>query len=195
MNQPIQLRVRYSPLTLIDIFLFFVACKASGANIRVHFKNTFEVCAAIRGTRVRDAIKYLHAVIEKKRCVPFRRFNGGVGRTGQAKEFKHTQGRWPVKSAKVVIGLLENLVANAETKSLNVDNLVLTHVQCNEAQRGRRRTYRAHGRIGPYMNTPCHVEIFAEEKEANVERPKASGKKPIKFTKAQLSKKKLVAQN
>lgn len=29
---------------------------------------------------MRDAIKYLHAVIEKKRCVPFRRFNGGVGR-------------------------------------------------------------------------------------------------------------------
>ena len=116
-------------------------------------------------------------------------------RTGQAKEFKHTQGRWPVKSAKIVIGLLENLVANAEGKSLDVDRLVLTHVQCNEAQRGRRRTYRAHGRINAYMSTPCHVELFAEEKEDNVERPKASGKKPMKFTKAQLSKKKLVAQN
>jgi large subunit ribosomal protein L17e len=172
---------------------FLLACKAAGANIRVHFKNTFEVCAAIRGTRVRDAIKYLHAVIEKKRCVPFRRFNGGVGRTAQAKEFKHTQGRWPVKSAKVVIGLLENLVANAESKSLDVEKLVLTHVQCNEAQRGRRRTYRAHGRINAYMNTPCHVEMFAEEKEENIARPKAT--KTVKFTKASLSKKKLVAQN
>ena len=153
------------------------------------------MCAAIRGTRVRDAIKYLHAVIEKKRCVPFRRFNGGVGRTAQAKEFKHTQGRWPEKSAKVVIGLLENLVANAESMSLDVEKLILTHVQCNKAQRGRRRTYRAHGRINAYMNTPCHVEIFAEEKEADIERPKVSGKKPVKFTKAQLSKKRLVAQN
>lgn len=175
------------------MILFPLACKASGANIRVHFKNTFEVCAAIRGNRVRDAIKYLHAVIEKQRCIPFRRFNGGVGRTAQAKEFKHTQGRWPVKSAKVVIGLLENLVANAESKSLDVDKLVLTHVQCNEAQRGRRRTYRAHGRINAYMNTPCHVEMFAEEKEEHVARPKAT--KTVKFTKASLSKKKLVAQN
>ena len=116
-------------------------------------------------------------------------------RTAQAKEFKHTQGRWPVKSAKVVLGLLENIVSNAEAKSLDVEKLVLTHVQCNEAQRGRRRTYRAHGRINAYMSTPCHVEIFAEEKQENIERPKASGKKPIKFTKAQLSKKKLVAQN
>ena len=113
-------------------------------------------------------------------------------RTAQAKEFKHTQGRWPVKSAKVVIGLLENLVANAESKSLDVEKLVLTHVQCNEAQRGRRRTYRAHGRINAYMNTPCHVEIFAEEKEENIERPQG---KAVKFTKAQLAKKKLVAQN
>lgn len=144
---------------------------------------------------MKEAIKYLHAVIEKTRCIPFRRFNGKVGRTAQAKEFKHTQGRWPVKSAKVVIGLLENLVANAEAKSLDVDRLVLTHVQCNEAQRGRRRTYRAHGRINAYMNTPCHVEIFAQETEDHVERPKASGKKPVKFTKAQLSKKKLVTQN
>lgn len=94
-----------------------------------------------------------------------------------------------------MIGLLENLVANAESKSLDVEKLTLTHVQCNEAQRGRRRTYRAHGRINAYMNTPCHVEIFAEEKEENIERPKASGKKPVKFTKAQLAKKKLVAQN
>ena len=118
-----------------------------------------------------------------------------VFRTGQAKEFKHTQGRWPVKSAKVVLGLLENILSNAEAKSLDVDNLFLTHVQCNEAQRGRRRTYRAHGRINAYMSTPCHIEIFAEEKAEIIERPKASGKKPIKFTKAQLSKKKLVAQN
>ena len=184
-----------SRLACIPNLLQFLACKAAGANIRVHFKNTFEVCAAIRGNKVRDAIKYLHAVLEKKRCVPFRRFNGKVGRTAQAKEFKHTQGRWPVKSAKVVIGLLENLVANAESKSLDVEKLILTHVQCNEAQCGRRRTYRAHGRINAYMNTPCHVELFAEEQEENIERPKASGKKPIKFTKAQLSKKKLVAQN
>ena len=94
-----------------------------------------------------------------------------------------------------MIGLLENLVANAESKSLDVEKLVLTHVQCNEAQNGRRRTYRAHGRINAYMNCPCHVEMYAEEKEENMERPKASGKKPIKFTKAQLAKKKLVAQN
>jgi len=29
----------------------------------------------------------------------------------------------------------------------------------------RRRTYRAHGRINPYMSSPCHIEICLVEKE------------------------------
>ena len=29
----------------------------------------------------------------------------------------------------------------------------------------RRRTYRAHGRINPYMSSPCHIELTLVEKE------------------------------
>ena len=29
----------------------------------------------------------------------------------------------------------------------------------------RRRTYRAHGRINPYMSSPCHIEVILIEKE------------------------------
>lgn len=60
------------------------------------------------------AYAYLKNVTEKKQCIPFRRFNGGVGRTAQAKEFKTTQGRWPVKSVKYIVDLLKNAEANAE---------------------------------------------------------------------------------
>lgn len=41
---------------------------------------------------LRRAQKYLKNVIEHKECVPFRRFNGGVGRCAQAKQFGTTQG-------------------------------------------------------------------------------------------------------
>lgn len=144
------------------------AVKVQGRNIRAHFKNTFEVCGAIRGMGLDEAQRYLQAVVEKKRCVPFRRYHGGVGRTGQAKEFKATQGRWPEKSAKILLGLLRTAQSSAEYKSLNVRKLVLRHVQCNQAQRGRRRTYRAHGRINAYMSSPCHVEMVLEETPENV---------------------------
>ena len=53
------------------------------------------------------------------------------------------------------------MLANANTKQLEADNLVISHVQVNRAQQGRRRTYRAHGRITPFMSSPCHVEMFA----------------------------------
>ena len=98
-----------------------------------------------------------------------------------------TQGRWPVKSAKIVLGLLRNAESNAEFKNLDTENLTVSHVQVNAAQQGRRRTYRAHGRIGPYMNCPCHVELILEEKEEAVEKPEEAGEKPKKFTKKQLA--------
>merc|ERR1711870_206352 len=96
---------------------------------------------------------------------------GGIGRTAQAKAFKMSQGRWPVKSCKILLDLLRNAESNAEFKNLDTDNLVIKHVQVNAAQQGRRRTYRAHGRINAYMSSPCHVEMILEEKEESVEKP------------------------
>ncbi|CAJ1450520.1 unnamed protein product [Effrenium voratum] len=124
------------------------ACKAQGVDLRVHYKNTYEVGQAIKGMTLSTAKKYLQDVCEKKRCIVFRKYRGCAGRTPQAKEFK---GRWPVKSCKVVLGLLRNAEANAEFKNLDAEKMFVEHVQVNAAQQGRRRTYRAHGRIGPYM--------------------------------------------
>lgn len=42
--------------------------------------------------KLSKAYAYLANVQEHKQCIPFRRFNGGVGRTQQASEFKTTQG-------------------------------------------------------------------------------------------------------
>merc|ERR1712227_704803 len=73
------------------------SCKTSGSDVRVHFKNTRETAQAIKGMHLHKAVSYLKAVIAHERCIPFKRFCGGVGRTGQAKAFKSTtsQGRWP----------------------------------------------------------------------------------------------------
>ncbi len=44
--------------------------------------------------------------------------------------------------------------------------------QVNRAMRQRRRTYRAHGRINPYMSSPCHVELILSERETAVKAEK-----------------------
>ncbi|KAG5214986.1 hypothetical protein JEQ12_000562 [Ovis aries] len=61
--------------------------------------------------------------------------------------------------------------SNAERKGLDVDSLVIGHIQVNKAPKMRRRTYRAHGRINPYMSSPCHIEMILTEKEQIVPKP------------------------
>lgn len=78
---------------------------------------------------LRRAQRFLKNVVEKKECVPFRRFNGGVGRCAQAKQWGTTQGRWPKKSADFLLQLLKNAESNAEYKGLDVDRLVIDHIQ------------------------------------------------------------------
>ena len=105
---------------------------------------------AIKGMHIWKATKYLKDVTLKKQRVPFCRYNGGAGRCAQAKQWGWTQGQWPRKSAEFLLHMLKNAESNAELKGLDVDSLVIEHIQVNKAPKMRRRTYRAHGRINPY---------------------------------------------
>merc|ERR1712002_1180253 len=165
------------------------SAKAKGSNLRVHFKNTRETAQAIKKMPLNRATKYLKNVIAQKEIIPFRRFMGGVGRHAQANQVHGTaQGRWPVKSAEFLLHMLKNAESNAEYKGLDPDHLVVDHIQVNRAAKMRRRTYRAHGRINPYMSSPCHIEIALVEKEQAFSKKDEPEKKKV-------SKKKLQKQN
>lgn len=154
------------------------------------------------------AVAYMKAVIAKERCIPFNRFSGSIGRTAQTKEFKSptSKGRWPEKSCRILLGMLKNAESNAEVKGLDVDALVIDHIQVcsrilvtdfyvliqvNAAAKQRRRTYRAHGRINPYMASPCHVEIILSEREVAV--PRAAENGPKKVSQKKLKKQRMMA--
>merc|ERR1719348_2268181 len=137
------------------------------------------------------ATRYLKNVVAKKEIVPFRRFMGGVGRHAQAAVHGTAQGRWPLKSAQFLLDLLKNAESNAEYKGLDADHLVVDYIQVNRAPKMRRRTYRAHGRINPYMSSPCHIELFLVEKEQVFSK----GAAEEVTEKKKVSKKKLQKQN
>ncbi|CAO3621050.1 60S ribosomal protein L17B [Mucor bainieri] len=162
------------------------AAKSRGSYLRVHFKNTHEVAVAVKGLKLSKAYAYLNNVTEHKQVIPFRKFNGGVGRASQAKEFGTTQGRWPVKSVKFVTDLLKNAESNAEAKGLNVEELYISSIVVNQAPKHRRRTYRAHGRINPFMSSPSHIEVVLTEKDEVV--PRADDKKVVKLNARQLAR-------
>lgn len=159
-------------------FLSYLVAKSRGTNLRVHYKNAVEVACAIRGMDLTRAKAYLNNVLQQKEAIPYTHFTGGRGRHAQAKSMK-TPGSlagWPKNSVKAILNLLENAEANATTKSLDTSNLIVNHSQVNMAPKGRRRTYRAHGRINPYMRVPAHIEIILTAAPSQVAK---SDTKPV----------------
>lgn len=104
------------------------------------------------------------------------------------KNVGHTNGRWPEKSCRHVLSLLNNLKSNATAQSLDPEKCQITHVVSQRAVSGRRRTYRAHGRISPYLSSNCHVEFHCTEKSDTVAR---ADKTAVRVTKKQAAKTKL----
>jgi large subunit ribosomal protein L17e len=96
----------------------------------------------IQGMQLSKAKSFLKDVTDYKQAVPFTMFTGGVGRHAQLKQVKApgSKGRWPIKAAKVIMDLLENAEANAESNGLETDNLVVKHAMANRAPKTRRRT-------------------------------------------------------
>lgn len=158
--------------------------------MRVHYKNTFETARAVRGMKLKKAIKYMEDVLEHKQCVPFRRHTSHGGRASQAAVFGVTLGRWPEKSVRHVLSLLKNALSNAEAKGLDAEKCHVTHVAVNRAVQGRRRTFRAHGRIGPYLSSNCHIEFIVTEKAEKVKKAGEDQNK-LRLTKKQAARQRL----
>ncbi|KAL4825766.1 hypothetical protein H8958_009726 [Nasalis larvatus] len=84
--------------------------------------------------------------------------------------------------------------SNAKLKGLDVDSLVIEHIQVKKAPKMRRWTYRAHGRINPYMSSPCHIEMILTEKEQIVPKPEEEVAQKKKISQKKLKKQKLMAR-
>jgi large subunit ribosomal protein L17e len=69
---------------------------------------------------------------------------------------------------------------------LNVEELYISSIVVNQAPKHRRRTYRAHGRINPFMCSPSHIEVVLTQKDEVV--PRASDKKVVKLNARQLAR-------
>jgi len=136
---------------------------------------------------------FLKNVLAYKEAVPLTKHGGGRGRHSQAKQFKTPGDKcfWPQKATKSFLDLLGNLQANCDTKGLNTEEVTVTHANSNQAPNMRRRTYRAHGRIGAYMACPAHIELMVEEKSTEVAKAEPTEAKVSKKRTAQLRAKKI----
>jgi len=138
--------------------------KAMLWDVPVHPKVMREVAEAIKGMRVSEAKRFLENVVAKKEAVPFRRAHGKQAhRRGLAAKWGWPVGRYPVKAAKYMIKLLNNVSNNAENKGLDVDKLRIIHVAAHKGITLKRWMPRAFGRATPKYRVHSHVEIVVEE--------------------------------
>jgi large subunit ribosomal protein L22 len=110
-----------------------------------------------------QAKEYLNKVMRKKQPVPFRRYNKKLGhRHGVENAFA---ARYPIKTAKRILQVLEGAEANAEFKGLDPERLKIIHAAAYPGMKIKRYQMRAFGRSTPKFQTLAHVELVLEQTE------------------------------
>jgi large subunit ribosomal protein L22 len=135
--------------------------QAMGRSLKISPKHSVEICREIRGKKLSAAKNYLNDVIEMKKAVPFKRHNKKVGHRKGLKGW--SAGRYPVKAAKSILGVLKNAEANAEYKGLDTENLVVEHISSHRGIILRGFTTRAFGRSTPFNTPTTHIQVVLVE--------------------------------
>jgi large subunit ribosomal protein L22 len=136
------------------------AAKAMGYEMDISFKHAVEICRAIKGRKIQDAIRYLEDVVAMKKVVPFKKYKKKVAHKSSLE--KWYAGRYPQKAAKHILKILKNLEANAEYKGLEVERLIIVHAQAKKGRVLKRYMPRAFGRATPRFKQLTTVEFIAE---------------------------------
>jgi len=144
-------------------FQNFDATKHVRSSLRekdISHKHAREVAVAIKGLSIERARDYLQAVITKQRAIAFRRYNNQVGHRSDPGMMS---GRYPQKTVKEFIKVLDNLESNAEYKGMDLDRLRIVNATVHKGTIVKRFTPRAMGRASPKNNVLTHVELVAQE--------------------------------
>ena len=123
-------------------------------------KHAREVAVAIKGLSIEKARDYLQAVVGKQRAVAFGRYKNQVGHRPDPGMMA---GRYPEKTAKEFIKVLDNLESNAEYKGMDLDRLKIVNATVHRGVMVKRFIPRAMGRATPKNNVLTHVELVAQE--------------------------------
>lgn len=128
----------------------------------ISHKHAREVALAIRGMSIENAREFLESVIAKQIAVPYRRYNNEVAHRSNIQD-GFFAGRFPKKTAREFLKLLDNLESNGEYKGMDLDRLKIVSAVTHKGTKLERFTPRAMGRSSPKIDTLVHVELVAQE--------------------------------
>ena len=114
------------------------------SEINVSFKQSVEVCKAIKGKTLIQARKYLQNVLDEKDVVKYTRFNKDVP---HRKGSGVAAGRRPMKAVSNFINLLNSLEKNAMDKGLTTSDLKISLASANRGYSMRSSAKYRRGRL------------------------------------------------
>lgn len=141
---------------------YSIKCEGRVAKAQMHdvdasFKDLSQVCRSIKGKEVSEAVKLLEDVRRGIIPIKYEKFNKKLG---HRKELRGRKGRYPKKSAGVVLEVLRNAVANARYKGLG-EKLVVKHAAANKQNIYPRIAAKGRAMRADYET--ARVEIVLEE--------------------------------
>jgi large subunit ribosomal protein L22 len=128
----------------------------------ISHKHAREIAIALKGMSIERTRVFLEDVIARKIAVPFRRHNNEVAHRSNIRD-GFFAGRFPQKTAKEILKLLDNLESNAEYKGMDLERLRIVSAVVHKGTKLERFTPRAMGRTSPKFDTLVHVELVAQE--------------------------------
>ena len=140
-----------------------ITAKAIKKNANISLKYSTEIINRIKGKKLKRVEEFLQNIVTKKEYLPLRKYNKKVAhRKGNAQD-KTKSGRYPLKTAKAFLGVLESAKANADYKGLDTNNLFIKH---GFASMGYGRvTHQPKGQISGKrrIRKSAHIEIILQE--------------------------------
>jgi large subunit ribosomal protein L22 len=131
--------------------------RAYRSDVDASFKDLSQVCRSINGKEVSGAVKLLEEAKLGKVPIRFVKFNK---KCGHRKELGGMRGRYPKKSARMVLEVLRNALANAHYKGME-EKLVVRHASANKQNIYPRTASKGKAMRADYET--AKIEIVLEE--------------------------------
>ena len=138
--------------------------KAYGKELNISPKHAVELCRFLRGKKVPVAEDLLNKIVTKDVAVPFKRFLHSVSH----RRGKVGPGKYPVKAAKMMLKLIEDVKGNAEFKGIDPESTVIAHISAYKGRTTESVFHRARGRTTPKRIETVNIEIVIEETEEEI---------------------------
>ena len=134
--------------------------KAYGSELQISPKESVEVCDMVRGKDVDKALEMLEEVLDGDRPVPYDKHD---------KKAAHQKGigsgGYPEKVCGEIHSLIEECRANAESKGLDTEDLIIKVLAAHKGSPIEGMRPRAFGRSSPSETKTTNLEVILEEKE------------------------------